>query len=54
MTSQVPEKDSTKLGRDVQAKIGQQLRAMYADLVIQELPERLRALVGQLAALPKG
>jgi hypothetical protein len=36
------------IGRELQAKIGQQLRAMYAELIEQELPEHLRELIRRL------
>jgi hypothetical protein len=42
------EKNAAKLGRDVQAKIGQQLRAMYDDVVSQGVPDRFSDLLGRL------
>jgi hypothetical protein len=36
------------LGRDVQTKIGQQLRAMYDDVVSQGVPERFVDLLNRL------
>ena len=42
------DKENARIGRDVQAKIGRQLRAMYAELIKQELPESLRELVRRL------
>ena len=33
----------------MQAKIGRQLRAMYAELIKQELPENLRGLIQRLS-----
>jgi hypothetical protein len=41
-------KSAAKLGRDVQAKIGQQLRAMYDDVVSQGVPDRFSDLLGRL------
>jgi carbon monoxide dehydrogenase subunit G len=49
MTPQAQSKQNARIGRDAQAKIGQQLRAMYAELIKQELPESLRELVRRLA-----
>ncbi len=44
-----------KLGPDVQAKIGQQLRDAYAALVVkQELPSHLRDLVKRLDQPDRG
>jgi hypothetical protein len=37
-----------RLGRDVQDKIGQQLRAMYEDVVRQGVPERFTELLNRL------
>ncbi len=37
-----------KLGREVQARLGQQLRAMYDDVVNQGVPERFTALLNRL------
>jgi hypothetical protein len=39
---------SARLGRDVQSKIGQQLRAMYDDVVNQGVPDRFIELLGRL------
>ena len=36
---------SAKLGRDVQARLGQQLRAMYDDVVNQGVPDRFNDLI---------
>ena len=44
-------KDHTKpakLGREVQARLGQQLRAMYDDVVSQGVPERFTELLNRL------
>jgi anti-sigma factor NepR-like protein len=37
-----------KLGRDVQARLGQQLRAMYDDVVNQGVPDRFNDLIDRL------
>jgi hypothetical protein len=37
-----------KLSRDVQARLGQQLRAMYDDVVNQGVPDRFAELVNRL------
>jgi len=37
-----------RLGRDVQSKIGQQLRAMYDDVVNAGVPDRFSELLRQL------
>ncbi len=37
-----------KLGRDIQAKIGQQLRALYDDVVNQGVPDRFADLLNRL------
>ncbi|HET9716580.1 MAG TPA: NepR family anti-sigma factor [Pseudolabrys sp.] len=37
-----------KLGRDVQARLGQQLRAMYDEVVNQGVPERFAELINRL------
>ena len=37
-----------KLGRDVQARLGQQLRAMYDEVVNQGVPERFSELINRL------
>jgi hypothetical protein len=38
----------TALGSDIQAKIGQHLRAMYDDVVRQGVPDRFLDLLSQL------
>lgn len=40
--------DTANLGRDVQAKIGQQLRSMYAGVVDQGVPDRFVELLKKL------
>lgn len=42
------EKSDAKLGRDIQAKIGQQLRALYDDVVNQGVPDRFSELLNRL------
>lgn len=37
-----------RLGRDVQSKIGQQLRAMYDDVVSAGVPDRFTEMLRQL------
>jgi len=37
-----------KLGREVQARLGQQLRAMYDDVVSQGVPDRFTELLNQI------
>lgn len=39
---------NTALGSDIQAKIGQHLRAMYDDVVRQGVPDRFMELLSQL------
>jgi len=40
--------DAANLGRDVQAKIGQRLRSMYAGVVDQGVPDRFVELLKKL------
>ncbi len=44
-----PQKSDVRLGREVQAKIGQQLRAMYDDVVGQGVPQHIADLVRKLS-----
>ena len=44
-----PHKPEARLGREVQARIGQQLRAMYNDVVSQGVPQHLADLVRRLS-----
>jgi hypothetical protein len=37
-----------KLNRDVQARLGQQLRAMYDDVVSQGVPDRFAELIDRI------
>ena len=39
---------SAKLSRDVQARLGQQLRAMYDDVVNQGVPDRFTELLNRI------
>jgi hypothetical protein len=41
-------KPEARLGREIQARIGQQLRAMYNDVVNQGVPENIADLVRRL------
>jgi len=41
-------KAPVKLSRDIQARLGQQLRAMYDDVVEQGVPDRFTELLGRL------
>jgi hypothetical protein len=42
------QKKDARLGKDVQAKIGQQLRALYDDVVSQGVPDRFVDLLSRL------
>lgn len=44
-----PHKPEVRLGREVQARIGQQLRAMYDDVVNQGVPSHITDLVRRLS-----
>ncbi|HZS65014.1 MAG TPA: NepR family anti-sigma factor [Xanthobacteraceae bacterium] len=41
-------KTDAKLGRDIQAKIGQQLRSLYDEIVNQGVPDRFADLLKRL------
>jgi hypothetical protein len=43
-----PHKPEARLGREVQARIGQQLRAMYDDVVNQGVPAHINDLISRL------
>jgi len=43
-----PNAKPAKLGRDVQARLGQQLRAMYDEVVNQGVPDRFSDLINRL------
>jgi hypothetical protein len=45
----VTQKPEARLGREVQARIGQQLRAMYNDVVSQGVPDHLADLLSRLS-----
>jgi hypothetical protein len=42
-------KGEVRLGREVQARIGQQLRAMYDDVVSEGVPQQIADLVNRLS-----
>jgi len=44
-----PHKPEARLGREVQVRIGQQLRAMYNDVVNQGVPQHISDLVRRLS-----
>jgi hypothetical protein len=44
-----PHKPEARLGREVQARIGQQLRSMYNDVVNQGVPSHLNDLIRRLS-----
>jgi hypothetical protein len=44
-----PVRSEARLGREVQARIGQQLRAIYDDVVNQGVPSHLAELVRRLS-----
>jgi hypothetical protein len=44
-----PHKPEVRLGREVQARIGQQLRAMYEELINQGVPKHISDLVHKLS-----
>jgi hypothetical protein len=43
-----PHKPEARLGREVQARIGQQLRAMYDDVVNEGVPQHITDLIRRL------
>jgi len=43
-----PHAKAAKLGREVQARLGQQLRAMYDEVVHQGVPDRFAELINRL------
>jgi len=51
--SKKPNAKPAKLGRDVQARLGQQLRAMYDDVVNQGVPDRFSELINRLESNEK-
>jgi hypothetical protein len=48
-TQPTPHKPDVRLGREVQARIGQQLRAMYDDVVNQGVPHHINDLIRRLS-----
>ena len=46
--SKKPNEKPAKLSRDVQARLGQQLRAMYDEVVGQGVPDRFTELLNRL------
>jgi hypothetical protein len=44
-----PQKPDARLGREVQARIGQQLRAMYDEIVNQGVPQHINDLIRRLS-----
>jgi hypothetical protein len=49
-----PRKSEVRLGREVQARIGQQLRAMYDDVVKEGVPDHIQDLVRRLSEQDNG
>jgi hypothetical protein len=49
-----PRKTEVRLGREIQVRIGQQLRAMYDDVVNQGVPDRIADLVRRLSEQDDG
>jgi len=47
-------KGEVRLGREVQARIGQQLRAMYDDVVSEGVPQHITDLVRRLSEQDEG
>jgi hypothetical protein len=49
MQTELPQRKTRgRLGRDVQSKIGQQLRSMYDDVVSEGVPDRFTEMLRQL------
>jgi hypothetical protein len=48
MARPATQKPEVRLGREVQARIGQQLRAMYDDVVNQGVPQHISELIRRL------
>lgn len=44
---------SAKLSREVQARLGQQLRAMYDEVVNQGVPDRFAELINRIGGASK-
>ena len=49
-----PRRTEVRLGREVQARIGQQLRSMYDDLLNQGVPSHIEDLVRRLTEQDDG
>jgi hypothetical protein len=49
-----PRKSEVRLGREVQARIGQQLRAMYEDVVQEGVPQHINDLIRRLSEQDDG
>jgi hypothetical protein len=47
------QKSASGLNREIQAKIGQQLRAIYDDVVQEGVPDRFADLLKQLDKVPE-
>lgn len=47
------QKNASGLNREIQAKIGQQLRAIYDDVVQEGVPDRFTQLLKQLDRVPE-
>jgi hypothetical protein len=47
-------KSEVRLGREVQARIGQQLRALYDDVVSEGVPQHIADLVRRLSEQDDG
>jgi hypothetical protein len=48
-TQMNPKKNEVRLGRDAQIRIGQQLRALYDDVVNEGVPDHIADLVRKLS-----
>lgn len=48
MQPDASQKNASGLNREIQAKIGQQLRAIYDDVVQEGVPDRFASLLQQL------
>ncbi len=53
-TPTIQPKREVRLGREVQARIGQQLRAIYDDVVKEGVPEHISDLVRRLSEQEDG
>jgi hypothetical protein len=48
MNAALPKKSTASLESDIKARIGQQLRAMYSDVVNQGVPDRFSEILRRL------